>query len=123
MRECSATGVSVKIRVKMTRLIRKPEAPTIPNLTKCRTPRRCVIRCINSAAFTSGSRDPVPVREQDREEPEERKRERDDRVVHPRACAPQREDREHWEKDERETRHAHQARRAQRSQNRKRHVR
>ena len=88
--------------------------PTIPNLTNCRTPRRR--RCGDQL------RNPIPIREEHREQAEQREREREDHVVHPGALAPAREDRKHRKEHEREARHRHQARRRHRHQDRERHV-
>ena len=79
-----------------------PEAPTIANLTNCRTPRR------RSVAHESARlRNPVPIGEQNRKEPQQRQREGENHVVDPGTLAPAREDREHREEDEREPRHGH----------------
>src|SRR5580704_576868 len=92
----------------MTKLTTMPEAPTRPNLTNWRTPRL---------------RNPVPIREEDGEEPHKRQREGENHVVHPRTLPPAREDRKHREEDQREARHRHQVRGGHRDEDREPHVR
>src|SRR5215469_4458727 len=93
--------------VKTMRLTRKPDAPTMPNFTNWRTPRRS-----ESDAITL--RNPIPICEQHRKQAEQRQRKRQDDVIDPRTLAPPSENGEHREEDEGEARHRHQARRAHR---------
>src|SRR5579862_7559912 len=70
-----------------------PEAPTMPNFTNWRTPRRRPRARIMLGA--AASRNPIPVREEYGEEAEQGKRESEDDVIDPRALAPAGENREH----------------------------
>src|SRR5580658_520081 len=70
-----------------------PEVPTTPNFMNWRTPRLC---------------NPVPIGEEDGEEPEQRQREGQDHVVNPGTFAPARQNGEHRKEHERKARHGHQ---------------
>src|SRR5579863_3142768 len=102
-------------RVKTTRLTMKPDAPTMPNLTNWRTPRRW-------ASEATILRNPIPIGEEHREQAEQREREGENNVVDPRAVAPACQDGEHREEHEREARHRHEVRGRHRHEDREGHV-